>query len=79
MSKRERLEKMGDQAKQFKNVFIKNFGDSLADDKIREMFSKFGVVTSAVVMTDETTGKSKGFGFVAFESHEAAEAVSIIC
>lgn len=74
MSKRERLEKMGDQAKQFKNVFIKNFGDSLADDKIREMFSKFGTVTSAVVMTDETTGKSKGFGFVAFESHEAAEA-----
>lgn len=73
MSKRERLEKMGDQAKKFKNVFVKNFGDSISIEKLTEMFHKFGEITSVVVMTDDT-GKSKGFGFVAFDSHEAADA-----
>jgi len=74
MSKRERMEKMGDQAKQFKNVFIKNFGESLSIEKLEEMFGEFGTITSVIVMEDEQTKKSKGFGFVAFEAHEAAEA-----
>ena len=74
MSKRERLEKLGDQAKKFKNVFVKNFGDALDEEKLKEMFSNHGEITSCVVMAD--SGKSKGFGFVAFETHEAAEAVS---
>lgn len=72
MSKRERLEKLGDQAKKFKNVFVKNFGDTLDEEKLREMFSACGEITSCVIMTDEE-GKSKGFGFVAFESHEGAD------
>lgn len=72
MSKKERLEKLGDQAKKFKNVFIKNFGDSFNDETLREMFLKHGEITSCVVMADDT-GKSKGFGFVAYETHESAE------
>jgi len=72
MSKRERHEKLGDQAKKFKNVFIKNFGDTLDHDKLIEMFSKYGEITSCVIMNDDD-GKAKGFGFVAFESHEAAD------
>lgn len=72
MSKRERLEKLGDQAKKFKNVFVKNFGDTLDHDKLIEMFSKHGEITSCVIMNDDD-GKAKGFGFVAFESHEAAD------
>lgn len=72
MSKRERHEKLGDQAKKFKNVFIKNFGENLNEEKLREMFEKYGDITSCVVMADDT-GKSKGFGFVAFDSHEAAD------
>lgn len=72
MSKKERLEKLGDQAKKFKNVFIKNFGDALNEETLREMFSKHGEITSCVVMSDDT-GKSKGFGFVAYETHESAE------
>ena len=75
MSKKERLEKLGDQAKKFKNVFIKNFGDALDEDGLREMFKKHGEITSCVVMSDEG-GKSKGFGFVAYDTHEAAEIVS---
>ena len=76
MSKRERHEKLGDQAKKFKNVFIKNFGDALNEEKLRELFSKYGEITSCVVMSNDD-GKSKGFGFVAFESHEAADQVSV--
>lgn len=77
MSKKERLEKLGDQAKKFKNVFIKNFGDSFNDETLREMFLKHGEITSCVVMADDT-GKSKGFGFVAYETHESAELVRYI-
>lgn len=72
MSKRERHEKLGDQQKKFKNVFIKNFGETLSVEKLHDMFGKFGEITSCVVMNDDT-GKSKGFGFVAFDSHEAAD------
>lgn len=72
MSKRERLDKIGDQQKKFKNVFCKNFGTELPDDKLTEMFGKFGEITSCVVMKDDD-GKSKGFGFIAFDTHESAE------
>jgi len=72
MSKRERHEKLGDQQKKFKNVFVKNFGTEFEIDKLREIFAAFGEITSCIVMTDDV-GKSKGFGFVAYETHEAAE------
>ena len=74
MSKKERVDKIGDQPKKFKNVFVKNFGDLLDDSEFREMFSQYGQITSCVVMSDET-GKSRGFGFVSYEDHEAAERV----
>lgn len=72
MSKRERHEKLGDQAKKFKNVFVKNFGDVYNQETLEVKFSEFGPITSCVVMSDDT-GKSKGFGFVAFENHESAD------
>ncbi|OQR74938.1 polyadenylate-binding protein 1-like [Tropilaelaps mercedesae] len=69
-SERERM--MGDKARLFTNVYVKNFGEELDDDKLKEMFEAYGKITSARVMTD-ASGKSKGFGFVSFESPEAAE------
>jgi len=69
-SERERM--MGDRARLFTNVYVKNFGDELDDDKLKEMFEAYGKITSARVMSDPS-GKSKGFGFVSFESPEAAE------
>ena len=77
MSKRERHDKSGDQQKKFKNVFVKNFGTEFDAEKLKELFGKYGEITSFVVMKDDSTGKSKGFGFVAFDSHEAAEKVCI--
>jgi len=78
MSKKERLEKLGDQAKKYKNVFVKNFGEALNEESLAEMFKQYGEITSCVVMNDET-GKSRGFGFVAFDTHEAADAAADAC
>jgi len=72
MSKRERLDKIGDQQKKFKNIFCKNFGNEFTNDKLLGLFQEYGEITSCVVMTDDS-GTSKGFGFIAFENHEDAE------
>jgi polyadenylate-binding protein len=68
-----RMRELGDSGRRFTNVFVKNFGEELDDDKLQEIFQKFGEITSCSVMRDND-GKSKGFGFVAFSSAEAAEA-----
>ncbi|XP_020599419.1 polyadenylate-binding protein 4-like isoform X2 [Phalaenopsis equestris] len=54
------------------NLYIKNLEKDFSSDILREIFSEFGIVNSAVVMKDEN-GKSKGFGFVSFESPENAK------
>ncbi|UYV79045.1 PABPC4 [Cordylochernes scorpioides] len=69
---KEREKLMGEKARRFMNVYIKNFEDALDDEKLRELFEKYGRITSAKVMYDEN-GKSKGFGFVSYEEPESAE------
>ncbi|KAK9961462.1 hypothetical protein ABG768_009249 [Culter alburnus] len=71
-SRKEREAEMGARAKEFTNVYIKNFGEDMDDEKLKEIFSKYGPALSIRVMTDES-GKSKGFGFVSFERHEDAQ------
>jgi polyadenylate-binding protein len=59
------------------NLFIKNIADEVDDEILREKFAEFGGITSAKIMTDAETGKSKGFGFVCFTTpDEATKAVS---
>lgn len=72
MTRRERMEILGDKAKKFTNVYMKNFGEGLTEEKMRDMFEAYGKIISAKVMTDQE-GKSRGFGFVSFEDHEAAQ------
>ncbi|KAK0404592.1 hypothetical protein QR680_017529 [Steinernema hermaphroditum] len=67
-----RLREMGETTRRFTNVFVKNFGEELTKEKLEEMFGKYGSITSCAVMSDDE-GKSKGFGFVAFERSEDAE------
>jgi polyadenylate-binding protein len=71
--RKEREKELGEKAKRFTNVYIKNFPEAFNEEKLKEIFEAFGTITSYRVMSDET-GKSKGFGFVAFEDPEAAEA-----
>jgi len=40
---------------------------------LEKMFSEFGKVVSAVIITDRNSGRSKGFGFVEMENEEAAK------
>jgi polyadenylate-binding protein len=55
----------------FTNVYVKNLDNSVTDAQLRELFEKFGTITSAAVSVDDQ-GNSKGFGFINYESHEAA-------
>ncbi|CAM0136295.1 Protein phosphatase PP2A regulatory subunit B [Umbelopsis sp. WA50703] len=59
------------------NLYVKNIDDDIDDEKLRQEFSVYGVITSAKVMRDEKTGASKGFGFVCFSApDEATKAVT---
>ena len=49
MSRKERLEQMGDRAKNFTNVYLKNFGEEIDDEKLREMMEVYGKIISAKV------------------------------
>ena len=49
MSRRERMEVLGDKAKKFTNVYIKNFGENYSDDELKDMFEQYGNVISAKV------------------------------
>lgn len=48
--RKDRERELGEKAKYFTNVYIKNFGDEFDDDKLFEQFSKYGKVTSHKVL-----------------------------
>ncbi|GFZ02401.1 poly(A) binding protein 7 [Actinidia rufa] len=55
------------------NVFVKNLGESIDNEKLQEMFQKFGnILSSKVARFDD--GRSKRYGFVQFDSEESANA-----
>ena len=45
----------------------------MTDETLEETFSEFGNITSAVVIKDRISGRSRGFGFVEFEDEESAK------
>ncbi|XVF61210.1 hypothetical protein PTKIN_Ptkin08bG0111900 [Pterospermum kingtungense] len=53
------------------NLYVKNLDDSINEDKVRELFSDFGTITSCKVMRDPN-GISRGSGFIAFSTAEEA-------
>ncbi|XP_044489291.1 polyadenylate-binding protein 2-like isoform X1 [Mangifera indica] len=53
------------------NLYMKNLDDSIDDDKLKQLFSQFGSITSCKVMRDPN-GISRGSGFVAFTTPEEA-------
>jgi len=55
-----------------KKLYVGNLPFSATDDSLQEIFAQFGSVTSAKIIMDRDTGRSKGFGFVEMASDEEA-------
>jgi len=87
--RKEREKEMGEKVKKFTNVYVKNFGENQPEEKLEEVFSKFGKITSYKLVKDRDMGekeekeeggveksgdfKNKGFGFVSFQDSESAQ------
>ena len=57
-------------------MYVSNLSFHTADDELKTLFEQFGAVSSAKVITDRETGRSRGFGFVEMASDdEAKEAI----
>lgn len=69
--RRERSSGTGDHARKYTNVYIKNFGVELGEEELRQICESYGKILSLKIMSD-MEGNSRGFGFVSFESHDAA-------
>jgi RNA recognition motif-containing protein len=55
-------------------LFVGNLPPRLCFPELEDLFTPFGALLSAELMTDPTTGRSRGFGFIEMESTEAAQA-----
>lgn len=67
-----RTDRMHESEKKFTNLYVKNLEEGMEEEGLREMFAKYGEITSAVVMKDRDTGKSRQFGFVNFADPDSA-------
>ncbi|MBL7740520.1 MAG: RNA-binding protein [Chitinophagaceae bacterium] len=58
------------------NMYVSNLSFHTSDEDLKTLFSQYGTVSSAKVITDRETGRSRGFGFVEMGSDaEAKEAI----
>ena len=59
------------------NLYVGNLPYSFTSDDLNRLFAPFGTVTSAQVISDRDTGRSRGFGFVEMENaDDARKAIS---
>tara|TARA_R110002096_G_scaffold324349_6_gene518439 strand:+ start:2092 stop:2376 length:285 start_codon:yes stop_codon:yes gene_type:complete len=58
------------------NIYVGNLSYDVSDDNLREVFEAYGEVSSAKVITDKYSGRSKGFGFV--EMADDAQATAAV-
>mgnify|MGYP001262133347 FL=1 len=55
-------------------LYVGNLSYAVRDADLEQQFSQFGQVTSAKVMMERDTGRSKGFGFVEMSTEQEAQA-----
>jgi RNA recognition motif-containing protein len=55
-----------------KNLFVSNLGFKITSEDLQSVFAEFGEVVSAKVITDNVSGRSRGFGFVEMQNDEEA-------
>ena len=59
------------------NIYVSNLSYSTTSESLQELFSAYGSVTSAYIITDRETKRSRGFGFVEMANEpEAQEAIA---
>ncbi|SPP73352.1 polyadenylate-binding protein [Drosophila guanche] len=71
-----RRDREQEKATHFKNLYVKNLSEEFTEQHLREMFEPYGRITSHKLMLDEE-GRSRRFGFVAFENPQSALAAVI--
>lgn len=57
-----------------KKLFVGNLPFTMTDDQLNAIFAAYGKVVSANIVFDKFSHRSKGFGFVEFETEEEAQA-----
>jgi len=57
-----------------KNIYVGNLSFDTSDPELQDIFTEFGEVLSAKIITDRDTGRSRGFGFVEMSDDAAGEA-----
>lgn len=54
------------------NIYVGNLPFGLGEENLKEIFEEYGEVSSAKIVMDKFTGRSKGFGFVEMEDADSA-------
>lgn len=70
--RKDRDSKFDEMKANFTNIYVKNIEPEVTDEEFRDLFEKYGEVTSASIARDPESGKSRGFGFVNYIKHEDA-------
>lgn len=60
------------------NIFVSNINYATKDHQLQELFEGYGEVSSAKIITDRDSGRSKGFGFVEMGDAEGRQAVEAL-
>ena len=55
------------------NIYVSNLSFNVQDEDLREFFAPYGEVTSAKIINDRETNRSRGFGFVEMSDDEASK------
>ena len=55
------------------NIYVSNLSFNVQDEDLREFFAEYGEVSSAKVIMDKVTNRSRGFGFVEMPDNAAAQ------
>ena len=61
-----------------KKIYVGNLPFSTTDDDLRDLFARHGEVSSASVVMDRESGRSRGFGFVEMETANADTAITAL-
>ncbi|MEY8759988.1 RNA recognition motif domain-containing protein [Chryseobacterium tongliaoense] len=57
------------------NIFVSNINYATKEYELQDLFAEFGEVSSAKIITDKETGRSRGFGFIEMNDEEGQQAI----